>query len=468
MSDMVTSGTNIRALDSAYKPFPSFNDWVKDTVVDPVRWERYKAALIERRQSLPPEVFDKARRIATRAAALDTGAIEDLYKTDRGFTFTVAQELASWETLMNEKGENVRPLFEAQLAAYDYVLTLATKTEAISEAAIGALHEQVVQAQTTYRVATAVGVQEQPLPRGQYKALPNHVRTRKGTDHSYAPVDVTPPEMARFVGELRTEDFQNAHPVLQASYAHYAFVAIHPFADGNGRVARALASIFTYRDLSIPIIILEEYKTSYLDALEKADAGNFQAFVTFMLERSLDTIDIVDESIRAALSPSIDQSLSKIKMLYVTKGGYTQDQVDSGAISLIQLVKAALERCFAKYSFEKVQGRVDLQNIGQQPPPSYRFPLQSGNSLTLTVSSAAPATAKISRVYILFLPRDAAGDDDVLLRPLTGGDDFHARIEQLLPTASGMLQIHVNMFVERIVGEMFAELLNLASAQMQK
>lgn len=30
--------------------------------------------------------------------------------------------------------------------------------------------------------------------------------------------------------------FVKAHPVLQAAWAHFAFVAVHPFADGNGRV----------------------------------------------------------------------------------------------------------------------------------------------------------------------------------------------------------------------------------------
>jgi len=62
-----------------------------------------------------------------RAAALDTGAIEGLYEVDRGFTYTVAFETAAWEVELAKKGENVRPLFEAQLHAYDYVLDLATK-----------------------------------------------------------------------------------------------------------------------------------------------------------------------------------------------------------------------------------------------------------------------------------------------------------------------------------------------------
>jgi Fic family protein len=56
--------------------------------------------------------------------------------------------------------------------------------------------------------------------------------------------------------------------------AHYAFVAIHPFADGNGRVARALASVFTYRAYSVPVLILAESRNDYLTNLEAADRSN--------------------------------------------------------------------------------------------------------------------------------------------------------------------------------------------------
>jgi Fic family protein len=159
----------------------------------------------------------------------------------------------------------VKSLFEAQLHAYDYVLDLATKAEPISEAAIRALHSEVCRAQSTYRVVTGIGPQEQALPKGQYKILPNHVRTRKGTDHSYAPVDVTPAEMARLVAELRSDAFLGAHPVVQAAYAHYCLAVVHPFADGNGRVARALASAFTYRAISMP----GDIESSFLSRLRE-------------------------------------------------------------------------------------------------------------------------------------------------------------------------------------------------------
>jgi Fic family protein len=450
---------NLHVLDAAYKPFPTFEGWRSQTTIDTVRWDRYISSL-EGRTDIGPEILKRAREGAKRAAALDTGAIEGLYEVDRGFTYTVAFETAAWEVALAEKGERVRSLFEAQLHAYDYVLTLATGGESISEAAIRALHQVVCRAQDTYRVMTAVGPQEQPLPKGQYKSLPNHVRTRKGTDHSYAPVDVTPQEMDRLVKALCSDVFLAAHPVIQAAYAHYALVVIHPFADGNGRVVRALASAFTYRAISMPIVILSEQKDPYLDALGEADEGDYQRFVDFMLARSLDTIKLVEESVRSASSQSPEQTLSTISRLYVTKGGYTHDQVDEAGMKLLKLVSEEVQRVISRNSTPKVSGSVQ-QAVGGgiAPGPAHRLPIGGGvRFLEFTFSTAPPAAARVVRRYNLLLPKDARGDDDIQISLQGGHDIFAARMEEVLPELSGILRIRVTIFAERLVGEMLEEL----------
>jgi Fic family protein len=475
---MSDAGINVHVLDAAYKPFPAFQEWVSRTSVDSIRWDRYNASLRDR-SGLSTETLNRAREIAKRAAALDTGAIEGLYEVDRGFTFTVAFETAAWEVELAKKGENVRPLFDAQLHAYDYVLDLATKAEPISEAAIRVLHEEVCRAQSTYRVMTAVGPQEQALTKGRYKVLPNHVRTRDGMDHSYAPVDVTPAEMARLVQELRSDAFLAAHPVLQAAYAHYGLVVIHPFADGNGRVARALASAFTYRAISMPIVILSEHKEAYLDALESADRGDYQPFVDFMLTRTLDTIRLVDASLRGARSPIPAEGAAAINNLYITKGGYTQAQVDSAGKQLVRLVQEELQKTLSKNVGPNLQGRVSLIVMRtSQGLLDSAHRLAVGNDqgqeelLQVELNTVPPAYVRSYRQYTLWLPRDAGGTDDLQLM-LAGGSsvvalfpereaEFPARMDELIPSISGVLQIRVALFAESVVGEMLAELKQLA------
>src|SRR5258708_4009997 len=227
-----------RLVDKDYQPFPSFEAWSSATTLDVDQWKRSVEPLQSLRR-LPREVFAKARSIATRASAVDTGAIEGLYETDRGFTFSVATEGAAWEAAAAGKGPLFRGLFEGQLKAYEYVLDFATRNRPFAEALIRTLHEEICAGQETYQVYTEVGVQTRPLPKGQYKTNPNHVLLADGSIHAYCPVDLTPSEMHRLVSELQSEAFNRASPVQQAAYAHYAFVAIHPFPDGNGRVARA-------------------------------------------------------------------------------------------------------------------------------------------------------------------------------------------------------------------------------------
>jgi Fic family protein len=482
---MSESEVNIHALDAAYKPFPAFAEWAAKTSVDTVRWNRYKADL-DGRPPTSPDAVKRAYEIVKRAAALDTGAIEGLYEVDRGFTFTVALETTAWELALAEKGENVRSLFEAQLQAYDYVLDFATKTVEISEAAIRKLHEVVCGAQETYRVITSIGFQEQSLPKGKYKVLANHVaRTRDGTTHSYAPVDVTPVEMARLVVEMRSEAFLAAHPVIQAAYSHYGLVVIHPFADGNGRVARAIASVFAYRAISMPIMILSEHKEAYLDALEAADRGEYQLFVDFMLARSLDTMMLVHDSMRGAFLPTPEEGAAAIKNLYVTRGGYTQEKIDAAGRQLVKVILAGLQESISKIADRDLQGHANFfvtsgrESISNQ---SHRLLLRDDQDLIIyqvELRSSAPAFARLSRHYVLWLPKDAGSDDDIQLVRIPGDNTtavaldskhlaFSARMDELIPAVSGVLQIRVGLFADRLIGEMLVELKSLAERALKE
>jgi len=456
---------DVRKLDSAYKPLPSFASWLT-AAVDVNRWNRYATTLTERSKA-SREVLDRAHRIVTRAAAIDTGAIEGLYDVDRGFTFTVATEAAIWEAAVDAKGPNVRQLFEAQLSAYEYVLDLATQREPITEAIIRTLHVELCRPQDTYSVATAVGIQEQPLPKGEYKTSPNHVRGRDGAMHSYAPVDLTPAEMHRFVAELRTDAFREAHPVLQASYAHYGLVSIHPFADGNGRVARALASVFAYRAQSVPFLILYDHRGAYYDALSAADAGMNQAFVDFALARILDAMRLVDESIRAALVPDPAAAAASVQRLYVTKAGFTHAEVDVAGKALLHAATAELTRVAPEYQKGPVSISVSRATGAlTSPPAEFRHPVNEPAHLTIAFGAPPPADVSFVRQYQIEIPRDCGADDDLTLRNPETGDTFTARIEEVSP-ASAVLSMRLNIFARRVIAQGLLELKRRAETALK-
>lgn len=133
--------------------------------------------------------------------------------------------------------------------------------------------------------------------------------------HPYAPVDRVASEMHRLMEQIRTPEFEAAHPIAQASYLHFGFVVIHPFADGNGRVARALASVFFYRALSIPFLVFANQRNAYFDALHQADVGDPRPLLSYFGNRGVDTMVLVIDGLLMAEAPSAETLLSRVVTL---------------------------------------------------------------------------------------------------------------------------------------------------------
>ena len=131
-----------------YRPFPAFTDWAPrgfdSRVVD-----RSAELLATAKSTATEEDLARAVSVATRSAAVDTGAIEGLYTVDRGFTKTIATQGAAWQNALAARGETVRRAIEDALNAYDYVLDATTSAVAISEKWIRELHAVICASQGT-------------------------------------------------------------------------------------------------------------------------------------------------------------------------------------------------------------------------------------------------------------------------------------------------------------------------------
>ena len=84
-----------------------------------------------------------------------------------------------------------------------------------------------------------------------------------------------PQEMAQFIEWFNTQN--NIHPVLKAAIAHLWFVTVHPFDDGNGRIACSISDMqltrADQRFYSMSAQILLERK-DYYHILEKTQRGD--------------------------------------------------------------------------------------------------------------------------------------------------------------------------------------------------
>jgi len=110
------------------------------------------------------------------------------------------------------------------------------------------------------------------------------------------------------------------HPLIMAAVFHYEFVFIHPFADGNGRMARLWHTVILYRWRnifeSVPLESqIEKYQQEYYDAIAKCHVnGNSDYFIEFMLEM----IDgIMDEVINQISKSNANTSEYVKRMLTV-------------------------------------------------------------------------------------------------------------------------------------------------------
>jgi Fic family protein len=138
---------------------------------------------------------------------------------------------------------------------------------------------------------------------GQYKTSPNSVQLKNGKIHEYA----SPEETSALMGDLLNWynlNIDKLHPVQLAAEFHYRFVCIHPFDDGNGRVARLIMNYILLKNNYPVVIIKSEDKESYLTALQKADTGDIESLIEYIEMQSIWSLEL---SIKAANGEDIDE-----------------------------------------------------------------------------------------------------------------------------------------------------------------
>jgi Fic family protein len=103
---------------------------------------------------------------------------------------------------------------------------------------------------------------------GIYKRYINSI---SGSEHQPPPPSDIPAHMRDITAWLSTSD---VHPLVQATVSHAWLTHVHPFEDGNGRMARLVMNLVLARAGYPPIIIkATSHRQPYLDALADSDSG---------------------------------------------------------------------------------------------------------------------------------------------------------------------------------------------------
>ncbi|MDD4137592.1 MAG: Fic family protein [Methanoregula sp.] len=222
-----------------------------------VEWIRKKRERLDRlrpfERDLVVKLHDEMRVLHT----YNSNAIE-------GNTLTLSETKLVLNDGTTIGGKSLREHLEATNNAqgYDLIVRLAREEAPISHVTIQEIHKIVTR-----------GILEQV---GQYRA--RNVRIIGATR--------SPPDWSQIIhemDELIAEVARGDRPVIEmTAYFHHRFVAIHPFVDGNGRVARLLGNLYLLRHGYPPIVLDQKNRQQYYRTLREADNGDLSPFTAFI------------------------------------------------------------------------------------------------------------------------------------------------------------------------------------------
>ncbi|MCU7616990.1 Fic family protein [Chryseobacterium sp. PBS4-4] len=214
---------------------------------------------------------------------------------------------------------------EAHDVAFNIVREWANDTERpLSENQIKELNEIILVKPFWKDAITNEGQQtRRQIKIGNYKEFPNSVILSNGEIFDYALPSETPRLMGELIDWYRHEEYV-LNPVTLAAMLHYKFVRIHPFDDGNGRIARLLLNYVLLKFGFPPVVIKSSDKQNYLRALHIADLGDYTAFINYISEQLIWSLEL---SIKGARGESIEEQGDWEKQLEVLKKNYNYDKI---------------------------------------------------------------------------------------------------------------------------------------------
>lgn len=160
---------------------------------------------------------------------------------------------------------------------------------------------------------------------GKYRVKEVVVRNSETGEVTFRPPPAIelPFLMREFLYWLNKVSDEDIHPILLAGIAHHEIVRIHPFIDGNGRVARALATLILFLgkyDIR-QFFSLEEYydkdAVSYYENLKQASDGNLSAWLEYF-----------------SLGVAIEFERIKNKVLKLSKDTYLKEKLGGKQVFL--------------------------------------------------------------------------------------------------------------------------------------
>lgn len=251
-----------------------------------------------------------------RQHAIETGIVEKLYDLKEGVTETFVKE-GFVEAYLQHGDSNIPPkqlmnYLQDNFSAIDFVFDIVKNERDITISFIKELHQLITSHQDTAEGRDQFGNRLQvDLIKGDFKTRENNPTRPDGTVFIYCPPIHVASEMDNLIMICNDLLKRKVNPIITATWFHHAFTQIHPFQDGNGRIARLMASLILIKHNLFPLTVKRNDKPRYIDALEWSDLGLPQPLVDLFCETQ-------KRNIESALNLKLDLSLSTSSLSDVT------------------------------------------------------------------------------------------------------------------------------------------------------
>lgn len=249
------------------------------------------AALDERKReldALPPltsEIYAPARRKLRILADHHSSAIE-------GNTLTLGETAEYLRSGTRPPGKPEREVMEIQGHddAVEAVEEALRADRPLTEEFLLRLHGVLMSPVVEQEAASSGLPPSSTRPVGSYKTVPNSVRTARG-ERAFTPPEKTPEAMRDLLAWLEAQREADPHPVAVAAEFHWRFVEIHPFYDGNGRMARLLMNLILRQRGYPEAVFRVQDRDRYFEHLTRAATERLSGFVGFVADYCRDAVD---------------------------------------------------------------------------------------------------------------------------------------------------------------------------------
>ena len=242
-------------------------------------WSEQRDQLVKR------SAFQEFQARLEREWAIETGLIERLYTLDRGITALLIERGIDAALIPHDEGaspELITAMIRDHQQAVDGLFDFIRDRRELSTSYVKELHALLTQHQETVDGIDSLGRRTAvPLIRGEYKRRSNNPRRPDGSVHEYCPPEHVASEMDRLIEMHRAH--AKVAPEVEAAWLHHRFALIHPFQDGNGRVARTLATLVFIKAGWFPLVVRDRARADYIRALEVADDGDLGDLVAYFV-----------------------------------------------------------------------------------------------------------------------------------------------------------------------------------------